>query len=396
MSAAVLAPPARAAELKSLSRSWPSLTLTAAQLASLELLLTGALDAPLVPLPDAAPAALRDAEGNLLAVRDEHGSLHALRLPVHHDHLDLRLAPAALDPSFRDRPAFFASLPPSRAALTRLAVPSLVFLCAGPANPFDPFTLVRTWRLAAASLPPRFLRLIALPLDAPPASPALDSIARAYSCSSASLLASEPSPVYPPEIEREIESRYPPRALQGFTVFFTGLSGSGKSTIANIVRLRLLERGRRSASLLDGDLVRQLLSSELGFSRAHRDLNILRIGFVASEITRAGGVALCAPIAPYEATRQQVRRMIEPHGGFFLVHVATPIEVCESRDTKGLYAKARAGLIESFTGVSDPYEVPAAPSLTLHTEGRTPDESADEVVSALERAGFLAPQEPLA
>ncbi len=382
-----------APELKALSHSWPSLTLTPDQLASLELLLSGVLDSPLHPLPDAAPAALRDPEGNLLAVRDEHGALHALRLPIHHDHLDLRLAPSQLDPAFHALPAFFATHPPSLDTLARLSsTPSIVFLFTGPNAAFDPFTLVRCWRAALAHLPANAIRLVALPLDVPPHPAALDEIARSYRCSSASLLAPDPSSDYPPEIAREIERRYPPRPLQGFTVFFTGLSGSGKSTIANIVRLRLLERGRRSVSLLDGDLVRQMLSSELGFSAAHRDLNILRIGFVAAEITRAGGVALCAPIAPYQATREKVREMIEPHGGFFLVHVSTPLEVCESRDTKGLYAKARAGLIAQFTGVSDPYEIPAAPALTLDTAGRAPDESAGEVVTALEQAGYLLPE----
>src|SRR5690606_24803985 len=140
------------------------------------------------------------------------------------------------------------------------------------------------------------------------------------------------------------------RHRQGFTVFFTGLSGSGKSTIANALMVKLLEIGGRQVTLLDGDLVRKHLSSELGFSKEHRDLNILRIGFVASEITRNGGAAICCPIAPYAATRQQVRRMVEEAGGSFIeVHVATPLEECERRDRKGLYAKARAGLLKNFT-----------------------------------------------
>ncbi|MBT8247286.1 MAG: bifunctional sulfate adenylyltransferase/adenylylsulfate kinase, partial [Acidimicrobiia bacterium] len=161
-----------------------------------------------------------------------------------------------------------------------------------------------------------------------------------------------------PDVVSELRKTHRPRHKQGFTVFFTGLSGSGKSTIANALMVKLLEMGGRPVTLLDGDLVRKHLSSELGFSKEHRDLNIQRIGWVASEITKNGGIALCAPIAPYDHTRQVVRSMIEPVGGFDLVHVATPLEVCEQRDRKGLYAKARAGEIKEFTGISDPYEEP--------------------------------------
>jgi sulfate adenylyltransferase len=144
-------------------------------------------------------------------------------------------------------------------------------------------------------------------------------------------------------------------------------------------------------TFLDGDLVRKHLSSELGFSREHRDLNILRIGYVASEITRHGGIAICAPIAPYDAIRQRVRAMVAPAGGFVLVHVATPLAVCEARDRKGLYAKARGGLIPQFTGVSDPYEEPADAALTIHTEATPVERAADLVIGHLEREGYLAP-----
>jgi sulfate adenylyltransferase len=179
-------------------------------------------------------------------------------------------------------------------------------------------------------------------------------------------------------------------------VFFTGLSGAGKSTIANVLQVKLLERGGRSLTMLDGDLVRKNLSSELGFSREHRDLNIRRIGYVAAEITKAGGVAICAPIAPYDATRKQVRAMVEPNGGFVLVHLATSIDVCESRDRKGLYAKARAGLVKEFTGISDPYEEPTDAEVVLDTSMLTPEESADRIVALLEHEGFLEPAEPKA
>jgi len=192
-----------------------------------------------------------------------------------------------------------------------------------------------------------------------------------------------------PAVETELRRSSPPRHKQGFTVFFTGLSGSGKSTIANVLLVKLLEMGGRAVTLLDGDLVRKHLSSELGFSKEHRDINIRRIGYVASEITKHGGIAICAPIAPYEATRQDVRKMIEPLGGFFLVHVATPLEVCEQRDRKGLYAKARAGILKEFTGISDPYEEPADADIVLDTSDMTPEESAQQIILHLEREGHI-------
>src|SRR5262249_4517770 len=170
-----------------------------------------------------------------------------------------------------------------------------------------------------------------------------------------------------PEVIRELRRAFPPRSRQGYTVFFTGLSGSGKSTIANILVAKLMELDDRPVTLLDGDIVRKNLSSELGFSREHRDLNIQRIGFVASEITKNRGVAVCAPIAPYARTRKAVRDLIGTYGGFIEVHVATPIEVCEQRDRKGLYAKARAGLVKGFTGIDDPYETPENPEIRIDT-----------------------------
>jgi sulfate adenylyltransferase len=194
-----------------------------------------------------------------------------------------------------------------------------------------------------------------------------------------------------PEVVAELRTAHPPRERQGFTVFFTGLSGSGKSTIANVLLARLLEIGGRSVSLLDGDLVRKHLSSELGFSREHRDLNILRIGYVASEITKAGGAAICAPIAPYDRVRRRVRAMIDPHGGFVLVYVSTPLAVCEARDRKGLYAKARAGVIGQFTGISDPYEPPFDAEVVINTADVSAGGAADRVVDYLRRAGYLRP-----
>ncbi len=192
-----------------------------------------------------------------------------------------------------------------------------------------------------------------------------------------------------PKVVAELRRSYPPRQAQGFTVFFTGLSGSGKSTIANALLVKLLESGGRNVTLLDGDIVRKNLSSELGFSKEHRDLNIQRIGFVAAEITKNGGVAICAPIAPYAHTRQAVRDMIEPVGGFLEIHVATPLEVCEERDRKGLYAKARAGIIKEFTGISDPYEVPESPEMSIDTLALTPELAAHRIFVKLESLGFI-------
>ena len=192
-----------------------------------------------------------------------------------------------------------------------------------------------------------------------------------------------------PEVVEELRRSYPPRHRQGFTVLFTGLSGAGKSTLANALMVKLLELGGRSVTLLDGDLVRKHLSSELGFSKEHRDLNILRIGFVASEITKAGGVAICAPIAPYASIRRRVREMVEAYGAFVEIYVATPLEVCERRDTKGLYAKARAGLLTHFTGIDDPYEVPEDPDVVVHTESELPDVAAQRIVLKLEALGLI-------
>jgi len=192
-----------------------------------------------------------------------------------------------------------------------------------------------------------------------------------------------------PEVVQELRRSYPPRHKQGVTVFFTGLSGSGKSTIANVLLTKFLETGGRPVTLLDGDLVRKHLSSELGFSKEHRDINIRRIGYVASEITKNGGIAICAPIAPYDAVRKQVRSMVEPLGGFILVHVSTPLETCEQRDRKGLYAKARAGIVKEFTGISDPYEEPKDAEVVINTADLTPEESAQEIILHLEREGFV-------
>ncbi len=192
-----------------------------------------------------------------------------------------------------------------------------------------------------------------------------------------------------PKIVEELRKAHPPKHKQGFTVFFTGLSGSGKSTVANALMIKLLEEGSRPVTLLDGDIVRKNLSSELTFSKEHRDLNIQRIGFVASEITKNGGIAICAPIAPYAATRRLVRDMISPLGGFLETHVSTAIEICEERDRKGLYAMARAGKIKGFTGIDDPYEVPENPEIVIDTAELSPDLAAHRILLTLEKYGYI-------
>ena len=192
-----------------------------------------------------------------------------------------------------------------------------------------------------------------------------------------------------PEVVQELRRTSPPRAKQGFTVFFTGLSGSGKSTIANALMVKLMEMGGRPTTLLDGDVVRKHLSSELGFSKEHRDINIKRIGYVASEITKNGGIAICAPIAPYTSTRRAVREMVEAYGAFLEVHVATSLEECERRDRKGLYKLAREGKIKEFTGISDPYEEPQNPELKVETENVDVDNCAHQVILKLESMGLI-------
>ena len=192
-----------------------------------------------------------------------------------------------------------------------------------------------------------------------------------------------------PQVVAELRKTKPARDKQGFTVFLTGFSGSGKSTIANALMVKLMEMGGRPVTLLDGDIVRKNLSSELGFSKEHRDLNIRRIGYVASEITKNGGIAICAPIAPYATTRRAVREDIEGFGAFIEIHVATSIEECERRDRKGLYKLARAGKIKEFTGISDPYDVPTNPEMSMETENVEVDNCAHQIILKLESMGLV-------
>jgi sulfate adenylyltransferase len=203
-----------------------------------------------------------------------------------------------------------------------------------------------------------------------------------------------PAWLTPAAVARELRRVRRPRSARGLVLFLTGLSGSGKSTIARDLSDALSERGDRQVSLLDGDMVRQLLSAGLTFSRADRDLNIARIGYVAAEIARHGGIAICAPIAPFAAARAQVRQMVSEVGDFFLIHVSTPVEVCEARDRKGLYAKARAGLIGQFTGISDPYEEPLDAELAIDTSAMSRTEAVAAVLRLLADGGWLAADKP--
>lgn len=192
-----------------------------------------------------------------------------------------------------------------------------------------------------------------------------------------------------PKVVEELRKSQPPLNRRGFTIFFTGLSGSGKSTLANGLLVKLMEDGRRPVTLLDGDVVRTHLSSELGFSKEHRSINVQRIGYVASEITKNGGVAICAPIAPYRADRRANRGLISKFGGYIEVYVSTPLSVCEERDVKGLYAKARQGIVKEFTGISDPYEAPENAEIVINSSETDPEILVQDIILQIEQLGYL-------
>jgi len=192
-----------------------------------------------------------------------------------------------------------------------------------------------------------------------------------------------------PEIERELKKSIPQKVNRGITIFFTGLSGSGKSTLANALLIKFLEEGNRPVTLLDGDLVRQHLSSELGFSKTHRSINVKRIGYVASEITKNRGIAICAPIAPYESDRNFNKELISKYGGYIEVFVSTPLEVCEERDSKGLYALARKGVIKEFTGISDPYEEPKNPDIIIDSSKEEPEILIEKIIDKIKSLGYM-------
>ena len=354
------------------------LTLSARDAGRLDLVMLGALPLPFeLPSPpgftSGQTVALRDSEGVLLALMGitsvveagVRGEVAALRRPTRPDHRELWRAPAPLAPGAI---AILATTPPLADELDALLAdgPAIALVLAGT-DPLDPLHHARVgaWRVLTE---PRAIPLVLLPLEAVTEAEAAE-LASAFGATRGVADPLTPDPALH-------------RHGGGTTVFFTGLSGSGKSTVAALLAVRLAAAGR-TVTLLDGDVVRTHLSAGLGFSKADRETNIRRIGFVAAEVTKHGGVAICAPIAPYAATRAAARAMVERYGRFVLVHVATPLEVCEARDRKGLYAKARAGVLTEFTGISDPYEVPVDAALTLDTSEMDVETAVARVLEAL-------------
>ena len=382
-------------------------------------------------LTEGSRVALRDREGVMLACLTVveawpdaagrwrvGGDLEGIQLPAHRDFESLRKTPAQLRETFIDagwtKIACIQALSPAPPTLLPAAIeeaaargmPALVLLITGPAAPDDVahYERVRAYEATVAKHERATFTLLPLVMDATESRALMlrAIVARNFGCTHLLVygdiqedarkhsweLGVEFVPVSErvPVLER---ARPEDRVRQGLTIFFTGLSGSGKSTIANAVLGRLLQLGERRVSLLDGDIVRKHLSSELGFSKEHRDLNIRRIGYVASEITKHGGIAICAPIAPYDSVRQEVRRMVEAHGHFILVYVSTPLEICEQRDRKGLYAKARAGILQQFTGISDPYEAPTDAALVIDAATMSVDAAAATVIEYLQREGYF-------
>lgn len=389
---------------------------TPRELDDLELLVTGALapltrfDEPGSPVTLTLPAdvstaaaeagavELVDPEGLPLArVSVPDGAVEALTHVQYGPFRRHYLSPAQVREAYAGR-----TVVPVTDALTeaqleevRALGPVVLLAYVGAGTPdLSPVGLVRACLAAAALLPDA--AVVAVPL-ASHGDPELDhelgvQVARTYAAGDPvhALPAPADDDPYPPSVEAVVAFDRPDPADQGLVLFFTGLSGSGKSTLARALMDRLLEQGTRTVTSLDGDVVRRNLSAGLTFSKADRETNIRRIGWVAAEISRHGGVAVCSPIAPFDETRQQVRAMVEDAGGaFFLVHVATPLEECERRDRKGLYAKARRGEIPEFTGISSPYEEPADADVRVDTTGRTIDDALGDVVEALRESGHL-------
>ncbi|MFL6238241.1 MAG: adenylyl-sulfate kinase [Actinomycetes bacterium] len=438
---------AEAAALRKVAATWPEHLLTPAQYAEVELLLNGALaprtgftrDEPLAVRIDVVagnPIALRDDEGAAIAAMDVEdvwtgddghrlaaGPLRAIEGVVHHDFRDYRQTPDDVRKLAAEHGWTRLLAYQPRQAVTQEQVDVLLSAAQRTQSavmlqplhrPHDVGDLEWYARARSAVLVGEVIAeelgadQFALALTPDPGEALGARVARNYGATHLAIdagarverdevgsalelvrLAETRTATLLPAVAAEVAGLHPPADRSGFTVFFTGLSGSGKSTVAKAVAARLLEIGPRRVTLLDGDVVRRHLSSELTFSAEHRDLNIRRIGFVAGEVTRHGGVAVCAPIAPYDATRKDVRAMVEKTGGFVLVHVATPVEVCEDRDRKGLYARARAGDLPGFTGVSDPYEMPTDAEVSIDTTTGTVDDAADIVLSYLRTAGWL-------
>jgi sulfate adenylyltransferase len=366
---------------------------TARGLADLELLLDGGLgSAREMRLEFAAEVGeritLTDPEGVPLAefavtARDGEfvsGTVKRLRAAEFGPFRRLRRTAAEIREELGGKPAvaFVGPLPPTAAEIAELASSGerILLLPAVAASPLPAETLVKA--TLAAELPADTL-VVPLPLSTMDNA---DVVARNYGATR--IVLGRGTGDYSPAVSEVLR-----RNRRGVVVFLTGLSGSGKSTVARGVADALVESTDRTVTLLDGDVVRRLLSAGLTFSRADRDLNIARIGFVAAEVARHGGIALCAPIAPYAAARAEVRARAEQVGDFVLVHVATPLEVCEARDRKGLYAKARAGIIKEFTGISDPYETPEDAELTIDTSETSTEASVRTVLEFLAERGYI-------
>jgi sulfate adenylyltransferase len=357
------------------------------------------------------------------------GKIEVLSLPLHFDFKQLRMTPLEIRNIYRklgwhrvvgfqtrnpiQRPQFEMTVAAMRQARANL----LLLPITGMTKPgdFDHYTRVRCYRAVTCHYPPDSFILNLLPLSMRLSGPRIpfeelvylpfedeyrsqDQVPEGtqYISFSSSDIRERirtgrriPEWATFPEVEAELKKAYPSPDKQGFTVFLTGLPGAGKSTIAKVLYARFLEMGDRPVTLLDGDIVRQNLSSQLSFSKEDRDINVRRIGFVASEITKNRGIAICAPIAPYDATRTEIRKNIETYGGFIEVHVSTPIKVCEKRDRKGMYAKARAGMIKGFTGVDDPYELPESPEVRIDTTDLNPDEAVQEILLLLGQKGYI-------
>ncbi len=387
---------------------------SARELDDLELLLSGALapltrfDEPGSPVSLSIPEAVRaaagpdgeielvDPEGLPLATVAADGSVRPLSSPSHGPFRRLHLSPAEARERHAGRTWVPVSEPLTRGQLDRLAGAGplvLLALMGTGTGSLSPVGLVRATLAAAGSLPDA--AVVAVPRashDDADADHALGVTVPSNYAGGDPVggRVDDEDGELPDAVAAVVDFDRPPLDRRGLVVFFTGLSGSGKSTLAQALMDRVLEAGRRTLTSLDGDVVRRHLSAGLTFSKEDRETNILRIGWVAAEIARHGGVAVCSPIAPFHDTRKRVREMVEAAGGsFFLVHVATPLEECERRDRKGLYAKARAGLIPEFTGISSPYEEPEDAAVRVDTTGRSIDDALGDVVRALAEAGLL-------
>lgn len=380
------------------------------ELDDLELLVSGAY-APLtrfnepgspvtLSLPEGVgEAELVDPEGLPLARVAADGSVEALTHAQYGPFRRLHLTPAQV----REQHAGATFVPVTDALTTdeidkvRSLGRVVLLALTGTGTPaLSPVALLRATLAAAEHLDDASVVAVPLPShgrdeDAVAADHALgEQVIGVYAGGDPVVALPELGDTYPDEVAAIVEEDQPAPDEQGLVLFFTGLSGSGKSTLARALMDRLLERGGRTVTSLDGDVVRRHLSAGLTFSKEDRETNIRRIGWVAAEIARHGGVAVCSPIAPFASTRAQVREMVEQAGGaFFLVHVATPLEECERRDRKGLYAKARAGVIPEFTGISSPYEEPDDASVRVDTTGRTIEDALADVVDALAATGHL-------